>query len=189
MDNENTDESFADKAKAQIDAFKTKEGRNALKEKVKESVESIRRSGFVQAVMSKIKGEFANVKVWCSVNWAAGRYGKFRVMLLLILLLLACKGLFSGWGSSSEVELAKIQKEREETAAAASFLGALFSGGSDNSNGPSSRSAQPETMPIWTCRKCGKQLQSKWPPSTQIRCRAWSGRNDGTQNCQFSRSN
>lgn len=164
-------------------------------------------SGVVQKTIASIKEEFANGKAWCSSNWAKGRYGKFRVIAIAVLCLFALKGLFFGWGASSadmrlahetaamqkaaaeaDAQRAKEEKERAEQEAGVRLLGAMLGGGGGESSSSSSyRSSQPQ-IHIWTCRKCGRQIQSKWPPSTQMQCRAWSGRNDGTKNCQFSRS-
>ena len=171
-------------------------------------------SGVVQKTIASIKEEFVNGKSWCHANWAKGRYGKFRVMAVAVLCLFALKGLFFGWGTSSadmrlahemaamqkaaaeadalrakeEAQRAKEEKERAEQEAGVRLLGAMLGGGGGESSSSSSyRSSQPQ-IHIWTCRKCGRQIQSKWPPSTQMQCRAWSGRNDGTKNCQFSRS-
>lgn len=163
-------------------------------------------SSIVQKTIATLKEEFANGKAWCVVNWANGRYGKFRVVAVAAMCLLAFKGLFFGWGASSadvrlahetaamekavaeaDAQRAKDEKERADQEAGLRFLGALLGSGGGESSSSSSSSSRPQ-IHIWTCRKCGRQIQSGPPPSTQIQCRAWSGRNDGTKNCQFSRS-
>lgn len=137
-------------AKEQFDALKTKEGRDALKDKAKEGVEAIRRSGIVQAIIAKIKEEIANVKAWSSVNWGNGRYGKFRVLVVSVIILLAVRGLFFGWGSSGNDASANQSMSAcsSESSAASSY--------------------QPETH-LYACKHCGNQIRSSsWP--TGFKC-------------------
>ena len=145
-------------------------------------------SAAVQGAKAKVCEECGNMRIWCASNWANGGYGKFRVGAAVVLCLLAFKGLFFEWGSSSKImQQDNAQKERDDAAAAA-FLGAVLGSGESESSSSSSRSSNQPQIHMWTCKKCGRQIQSRWPPSTQIQCKVWSGRNDGTKNCQFIQS-
>lgn len=54
MDNEEKKETFADKAKAQFDALKTQEGRDAIKNKAKEGVEGAKRLWNAASIVQRV---------------------------------------------------------------------------------------------------------------------------------------
>ena len=167
------------------------ENKANIEEKIEESVERARqmmREGTdklvemskreeVQQAKTKFLEELANIKSWCFSNWNAGRYGKFRVIAVAVVVALAVKGLFFGWGESENLKIAKMQKEAAEMEAGAAVWGALLGGGGA-SQSSSSHSSGPQKK-TWMCAQCGNQVQAMVPPSS-VRCRAYHGQRDGS---------
>ena len=131
----------------------------------------------VQQAKTKFLEEWANIKSWCFSNWNAGRYGKFRVIAVAVVVVLAFKGLFFGWGECENLKIAKMQKEASEMEAGAAVWGALLGGGGA-SQSSSSHSSGPQKK-TWMCAQCGNQVQGTVPPSS-ARCRAYRGQRDGS---------
>lgn len=178
------------------------ENKTNIEEKIEESVEKARqmmREGTdklvemakreeVQQAKTKFLEEWANIKSWCFSNWNAGRYGKFRVVAVAVVVALALKGLFFGWGESENLKIAKMQKEAAEMEAGAAVWGALLGGGGNNgsssmSNSNTSRPAS--TMNLWTCCQCGRQIRSTSKPQS-IKCPRFIGDRSGRDTCKFS---
>lgn len=187
------------------------ENKANIEEKIEESVEKARqmmREGKdklgemakreeVQQAKTKFLEEWANIKSWCFSNWNAGQYGKFRVVAIAVVVVLAVKGLFFGWGFGGEsdevkaqLEIVKMQKEMAEMQAGAAVLGAWLGGGSNESSSRSnSATSRPaSTMNIWTCRQCGRQIKSTSKPQG-IKCPPFMGDRSGKDTCKFILSN
>jgi len=120
-----------------------------LAQSVKAKLEAAANDTRVKRVLSKAAEDFSNAKHWVSVNWAAGKYGKFRVVAAGVIVLLAARGLMCGWGGAS----GEVEAGDAETFVAGS------SGG---------ESWAPEKH-TYACRHCGNQIQSISYP-TGFRC-------------------
>lgn len=144
----------------------------------------------VQQAKTKFLEEWSNIRLWCSGNWNAGRYGKFRVVAVAVVVVLAFKGLFFGWRECENLKIAKMQKETAEMLAGAAVLGAWLGGGSNESSSRSnSATSRPaSTMNIWTCRQCGRQIKSTSKPQG-IKCPPFMGDRSGKDTCKFILSN
>ena len=148
-------------------------------------LDAVANSAVVQQAKGRFFEEFSNAKGWVSSNWNAGCYGKFRVVMAVIIVLLAFRGLLCGWGSGGNLGNARLQEKIEKSEVAAESFGGYW----DEDNVPSSSSSsRPSGLEkkLWICRQCGNQVQSVYiPPQTQ--CRRFHGQNDGSceRNCRW----
>ena len=158
--------------------------------KAKEKVEAIASNERVQNAKSSLLKFISDARVWVVSNWtASGWRGKAKVAAALIVAFFFCRGVFCGWGSSSKTisssnvatsgsnndSVATSDSNNADAAALLFMLGAAAAG-----NG----GAQQDSISIWTCRNCGRQIQSKSIPSGTIRCQSGAGRF-----CFFNKSN
>ena len=149
-------------------------------------------SWVVQGVMAKVLEESGNVRTWCVRTWTQSGYGKFRVIAALILCILAFKGLFLGWSSSSDDaalarETAAMKKaatgadtdrdhnrhEEQETGISPPGM-SLGSVDDAYSSFGWWRLSQPLISHTWTCRKCGQPIWPQLATNVQTRCGAWA---------------
>lgn len=147
----------------------------------KEKIGQVADSEQVRNAQNRVKQEFLACRSWVKANWTAGAYGKFRVVLAAVIVLLAVRGLFCGWssGTSEALEIAKMQKETAETEAGMAFLGALLGGGSSSGYTPNTSQSSGPKKHTWMCKQCGNTVESATPPP-RPQCRAWHGQNDGS---------
>lgn len=166
---------------------------------VKKKVKAIASDKRVQNAKLSLLRFISDVKIWIVSNCkASGWRGKAKVAAALIVAFFFCRGIFCGWGTSRlEKELAAMKaqqiesdakhatalrearddKELRESEAAAQLLGLMLMGGG---NGGS----QQDSISIWTCTSCGRQIQSKSIPSGSIRCPSGA-----RKYCFFNKSN
>ena len=121
----------------------------------KEKVEAIASDKRVQNAKASLLGYIADAKNWVVTNWnIPGWRGKAKVAAAFIVAFFFCRGVFCGWDTSSGVAGSNYcENDAEE------FLPFGRDGGS-----------QQDTISIWTCSNCGRQIQSKNAPSGTIRC-------------------
>ena len=159
----------------------------------KEKVEAIASDKRVQSAKVSILKFISDAKFWVVSNWnVPGWHGKAKVAAAIIVAFFFCRGVFCGWGTSqntisaSSTASSNSSADDADAAALLMLLGAARGG-----DGGSTQSSAPRqsSISIWTCTKCGRQIQSKFKPSSSIQCPTWSGRNDGTKYCNFALSN
>lgn len=151
---ENTDQGgdqSADKKGAGVGSSPNLEGA----EKARQMLHDVIKDERVKNARTKISEEFNNIKRWYSENWSSGKYGKFRVAIVSVVILLAVRGLFFGWGSSGKAASSDVASASQSTPA-------------HSSEPASSSSWQPETH-LYACKHCGNQIRSSsWP--TGFKC-------------------
>lgn len=180
-------QSLNEKSKVDEAAEWAREKMHASAEKLAEIAEREE----VREAKAKFLDEWNNIKVWCCANWQVGKYGRFRVIAVAVLVVLALKGLLGGWGGESDElesqrKIAEMQKETAEMQAGAALMGALLSGGGGGGGSTSSSSAprSESTMNLWTCSQCGRQIESTGRPSG-IKCPAFPNDRSGRDRCSF----
>ena len=143
----------------------------------KEKVEAIASDKRVQSAKVSILKLISNAKFWIVSNWnTSGWHGKAKVAAAIIVAFFFCRGVFCGWGASQNATSTPGSSSSEEDAAIDAFCSLLGAVREQN--------AQQDTISIWTCRNCGRQIQSKSIPAGSIRCPS------GTQKyCFFNKSN
>lgn len=153
---------------------------NPVSEKTKivtGKIKAIANSKCITIAKTRFCAEIGNVKRWYGENWASGGYGKFRVVVACVIILLAVRGLFCGWSSggskvpqSTEAnEVARVDKVESSDKTAVSIK-------TENSANIEHTRAQPEPsrpyVPethIYACQYCGNQIRSSsWP--TGFKC-------------------
>ena len=107
MSTEETNETLADKAKAQIDALKTKEGRDALKDKAKEGFASAATTARKQIDALKTKEGRDLLKGKIKAFWESGIKGKSICIGIATLLLLTILPLFKSDVGKAEIDFVK----------------------------------------------------------------------------------
>ena len=89
-------------------------------------LDAVANSAVVQQAKGRFFEEFSNAKGWVSSNWNAGCYGKFRVVMAVIIVLLAFRGLLCGWGSGGNLGNARLQEKIEKSEVAAESFGGYW---------------------------------------------------------------
>ena len=148
----------------------------------KEKVEAIASDERVQKAKASTLKFIIDAKDWVVSNWKSpGWRGKAKVVAAVIVAFFFCRGVFCGWGASQDAASATNMAESsssKDDAEAAALLMLLGAAGAGNGG------AQQDSISIWTCANCGRQIQSKSIPSGSIRCHS------GTRKyCFFNKSN
>jgi hypothetical protein len=125
---------------------------------VTDKIKAIANSKCITIAKTRICDEIGNMKRWYGENWASGGYGKFRVVVACVIILLAVRGLLCGW-SSSGTEVPQSTETNAENSAKIERTQA---------QPEPSRPYVPETH-IYACQYCGNQIRSSsWP--TGFKC-------------------
>lgn len=144
---------IAQKAKKRIAEVTNSETAQKAKEKVTDAAKSAKgkldelaEDERVKQAKTKLSEEFSNIKGWVAENWTAGGYGRVRVAVMAVVVLLAIRGLLCGWSDPDS----RVVTSGESASASQSDLEVLFT-------------SEPETH-LYACRYCGNQIRSKsWP--------------------------
>ena len=148
----------------------------------KERVEAIASDERVQNAKASALKFVIDAKDWTVSNWKSpGWRGKAKVAAAVIVAFFFCRGVFCGWGASQNATGATNMAESsssKDDAEAAALLMLLGAAGAGNSG------AQQDSISIWTCSQCGRQIQSKRIPSGSIRCPSGS-----SKYCFFHKAN
>ena len=145
----------------------------------KEKVEAIAADERVQKAKTSALKFLIDAKDWVVSNWKSpGWRGKAKVAAAVIVAFFFCRGVFCGWGTSQNTNSVAESSYSKDEAEAAALLMLLGAAGAGN-NG-----AQQDSISIWTCTSCGRQIQSKSIPSGSIRCPSGA-----RKYCYFTKSN
>ena len=148
----------------------------------KDKVEAIAADERVQKAKASALKCIIDAKDWVVSNWKSpGWRGKAKVVAAVIVAFFFCRGVFCGWGASQNATGATNMAESsssKDDAEAAALLMLLGAAGAGNGG------AQQDSISIWTCRNCGRQIQSKSIPSGSIRCHSGT-----SKYCFFNKSN
>ena len=155
----------------------------------KEKVEAIAADERVQKAKASALKFIIDAKDWVVSNWKSpGWRGKAKVAAVVIVAFFFCRGVFCGWGASqnatSATDMAESSSSKDDAEAAALLM--LLGNMGGGSESTQSSSPRQSSITLWTCTKCGRQIQSKFKPSSTIQCPTWSGRNDGSKYCNFA---
>ena len=143
----------------------------------KEKVEAIASDKRVQSAKASLLKYIADARVWVVSNWnIPGWRGKAKVAAAVIVAFFFCRGVFCGWGSAKNTTVMTESSSSDEDAAVDALCSLLGAAREQN--------AQQDSISIWTCTSCGRQIQSKSIPSGSIRCPSGS-----RKYCFFSKSN
>ena len=150
----------------------------------KEKVEAFASDKRVQSAKASLLKFISDAKDWVLFNWnIPGWRGKAKVAAAFIIAFFFCRGVFCGWGTSqntiSASSTASSDSGADDADADAVALLRLLGAASGGDGG-----STKDPISIWTCIRCGKQIQSKYPPSGTIRCHGGAGKY-----CIFNKSN
>lgn len=150
----------------------------------KEKIEAIASDERVQNAKASALKIAIDAKDWIVSNWKSpGWRGKTKVAAAVIVAFFFCRGVFCGWGTSqnamtktgSSSSSSSDSNSNNDAADAAALLMLLGAAGNQDAQ---------NSISIWTCTSCGRQIQSKSIPSGTIRCPSGA-----RKYCYLTRSN
>lgn len=166
-------------------------------------IKEIMDGSFVLEVRTKGREEVAAIKNWVMTNWSRDNYGKFRVAVMALIVVLAIRGIFCGWqtveqkneAGGLEAKAPEVATEEKKSNSSITekdlALMALLLGGSSESGSSTSSSSSSSGPKIhaWMCRQCGNTVQGRTCPPAPL-CKAWHGQNDGScfKNCRWTQT-